>query len=186
MTGMSNSLRPHMNAPVNRLARLAFAAVLVSSGCAQTPAGPAKPSGSTAAVASDSACPPAQPRFLTCGNGVRLVTYDDRLQLPRYCDPIATIEQTLRGFDRSRPIQRLSDGTRAMISGAAGWLLLPKEAELIEAPAAVTVWWRNRQCTFPSGLKAYVPSPGASVGAAPVADLPANPTAVAAPASTAK
>jgi hypothetical protein len=145
-----------------RVAWAVLVAVLVASGCAQTPAVPANPSASTAAAANESACPPAQRRFLTCGNGVRLVTYDDRLKLPGYCEPIATIEQTVRGFDRSRPIQRLSDGTRAMISGAAGWLLLPKEAELVEAPAAVTVWWRNRQCTFPSGLKAYLPSPGAS------------------------
>lgn len=134
---------------------------LLATACAQSPPTATAPT-ATAPVANssgagDGACPPAQAKYLSCGNGVRLITYDERLKLQSYCAPIASIEQSTRSFDRSRPIQHLSDGTRAMISGAAGWLLLPKEAQLIEAPAAVTVWWRNRQCTFPSGLRSDLP-----------------------------
>ena len=131
--------------------------ILLGSGCAQSPPTVTPPVASATGVAG-STCPSAQARFLSCGNGVRLVTYDERLKLESFCAPIAVLEQSNRGFDRSRPIHRLSDGTRAMASGDAGWLLFPKEAELLEAPAAVTVWWRNRQCTFPSGLKSYLPA----------------------------
>lgn len=136
---------------------VAATATALLGGCAP----PRAPAANAARVqdGSDPNCPSMQARFLTCGNGVRLVTYDERIAMDKYCAPIADIEKSVKGFDRARPMQSLSDGTRAMISGAAGWLLLPKEASIVEAPMAISVWWRDRNCTFPTSLRTSAPAP---------------------------
>lgn len=105
-----------------------------------------------AADAKDAACPAAQARFLTCGNGVRLVTYEPAYDLARYCEPVQAIEARVRGFDRNRPLMPLAGGERVLLVGDAGWLLLPPEAGILEVPSSMAAWWTNRACTLPSAI----------------------------------
>ncbi len=99
------------------------------------------------------ACPAAQARFLTCANGVKLVTYEAGLELPRFCEPLQQLEGKIRGFDRNQPLYPLQGGERAMLVGSAGWLLLPAQAAITDGPQSVAAWWNNRACTLPTALR---------------------------------
>lgn len=107
-------------------------------------------------AATDSAppgCPQAQARFLSCGNGVRLVTYEAGFDLPLFCEPVQKVETQIRGLDRNRPLFTLAGGERVMLVGVAGWLILPKDPGIVDTPAMAAAWWTNRACTLPSALR---------------------------------
>ena len=114
--------------------------VLLTAGCAASEQRP-------------DACPQAQARFLTCANGVRLVSYEASFDLEKFCAPVQQIETQIRGFDRNKPLYVLADGERVMLVGVAGWLVLPKEPGIVDTPVTASAWWTNRACTLPSALR---------------------------------
>lgn len=113
----------------------------------------ATPSAAATDKPAPAACPNAKARHLTCGNGVKMVSYEASFDLPRYCDPLRQLEAKVRGFDRNQPLHKLADGERVMLVGAAGWLVLPRESGILEVPESTAAWWNNRACTLPSALR---------------------------------
>lgn len=99
------------------------------------------------------ACPSAQARYLTCGNGVKMMTYEAGLEMPRFCESLQQLEGRIRGFERNQPLYPLAGGERALLVGTAGWLLLPREADVTDVPRSMAAWWNNRACTLPTALR---------------------------------
>jgi hypothetical protein len=121
---------------------------LMLAACSSWPA-----SAPTATPTPSTACPSAQARYLTCSNGVKMLSYEPGFELARFCEPLQQLEGKIGGVDRRQPLYALAGGERAMLIGAAGWLLLPREADLSDVPQSMAAWWNNRACTLPTALR---------------------------------
>lgn len=118
----------------------------------QNPAGQPAQADLPAQPPADGRCPPGPARFLTCANGVRLLTYEAAYDLAKFCEPVQNIETRLRRADAARTVQPLSGGERVMLVGDAGWLVLRPDSGLLDTPAAIARWWSNPLCSMPSAL----------------------------------
>lgn len=105
--------------------------------------------GGCASTNSPAPCPQVEYRRHVCASGIGLVSYDSKLDLSRYCEPLAAPAR-LKLLDKRIPVLELDAQARALQLNPRSWLVLSRDPDLSDVPDQFQRWWREMGCVPPN------------------------------------